>query len=391
MAKDIQDIKQLKIVDPKKNDMSIKDIMKAIGNGDKLQNDEDIEITDDIKLNYIDSIILKPDYQREYRFSTAEESSLIESILVGIPIPPVFLCTTRYKGVRVIDVVDGQHRLKAFYRFCTGAFKLLDLPILADLNGKNYSELPMEYKEKILSYTLSTYVFENFPGKPFELEVFNRYNRGSKPLTQQEIRNAVYSSPYNDWVSDFVEKLYKSNDNPLREVYNVTKTRFLRKKIHEGIFTVLYVLEHGICTKFKNSTDYANEYMREKSIFAKTNIDKNNESFIKKDLTNTKVRFNDFNSWLIKWNNITKYPLSKEIYGVSSKSYKFQTSMALIVPAIYKKIYIDSHKKEDLCSFVEIQKCIQTALSESFLESSEYTASSTNSREIKKLVDSFNI
>ena len=131
----------LQSVDPKKSDIAIKDVIADIEKGDELQKSEVIKSTEDIKIKYIDSIILKPDYQREYRFSMAEESSLIESILVGIPIPPVFLCTTRYKGVRVIDVVDGQHRLKAFYRFWTNAFPLSDLPILSHLNGKTYSDL----------------------------------------------------------------------------------------------------------------------------------------------------------------------------------------------------------------------------------------------------------
>ena len=377
----------LKSVDPKKSDIAIKDVIADIEKGDELQKSEVIKSTEDIKIKYIDSIILKPDYQREYRFSMAEESSLIESILVGIPIPPVFLCTTRYKGVRVIDVVDGQHRLKAFYRFWTNAFPLSDLPILSHLNGKTYSDLDIEYKEKILSYKLSTYVFENFPGKNFELEVFNRYNRGSKPLTAQEIRNAVYASPYNDWVSDFVEKLYKSDNNPLKEIYNVTKSRFLKKKVHEGIFTILYVLEHGICTNFKNSTDYANEYMQEKSLFSKNNIENKCENETEDDLDKMISRFNKFNDWLVQWKNITAYPLSKEIYGVSSKSYKFQTSMALIVPALYKKIYID--KEVSFNNFSEMKEAIQNLLNKSFLESSEYTASSTNSREIKKLIESF--
>lgn len=114
-----------------------------------------------------------------------------------------------------------------------------------------------------MSYKLSTYVFENFPGKNFELEVFNRYNRGSKPLTAQEIRNAVYASPYNDWVSDFVEKLYKSDNNPLKEIYNVTKSRFLKKKSmkeyllfsmfwnmgYVRILKILLTMQMNICRK----------------------------------------------------------------------------------------------------------------------------------------------
>ena len=156
--------------------------------------------------------------------------------------------------------------------------------------------------------------------------------------------------------------------------------------MHEGIFTILYVLEHGVCTSFKDSTEYANQYMKEKSYFAKKNIENHCEEKTDTDLKNMISRFTEFNNWLIQWND-TQYPLSKEIYGVSSKSYKFQTSMALIIPALYKKIYIDKEVK--FSNFDEVKNSIRNLLSTSFLENSEYTASSTNSREIKKLVDSF--
>ncbi|WP_198863409.1 hypothetical protein [Bacillus velezensis] len=75
----------------KPQDIAIKDIISMITNGYKLQKlDKEEELDDELKLDYTDSIIIAPDYQRDYRASVADESSLIESILLGIPIPPVF-------------------------------------------------------------------------------------------------------------------------------------------------------------------------------------------------------------------------------------------------------------------------------------------------------------
>lgn len=99
------------------------------------------------------------------------------------------------------------------------------------------------------------------------------------------------------------------------------------------------------------------------------------------------MKFENYNKWLLKCRKITNYPLSKEIYGISSKSYKFQTSIALILTAMYKKIYID--QKNDNLEFDYVIKKIQEALRNSFLEDGDYTASSTNSKEIKKLIDGF--
>ncbi len=373
-------------VKPVQLDQTIKNIVDAIDKGYELQGFEELSTTEEQRLDYSDSLILKPDYQREYRATLEDESSLIESILVGIPIPPVFLCSSRLKDVQVLNVVDGQHRLFAFYRFRKGEFTLTGLQLLDEYEGKCFSELPIEAREEIIRHKLPAYVFRDFPGKKFELEVFNRYNKGTKALTPQEIRNAVYASPYNDYVNSFVNKLFNNQSESLALVYNVTKDRFLKKKVHEGIFSILYVLEYGINKDFKDSITYATEYMKMKSEFA----NEKEEKTVNEDVNSMIERFNYFNDWLLKCTNITTYPLSKELYGISSKSYKFQTSMALILPALYRKIYLQGEKYSSF-SFEKIMDSIQYSLGNSFLEKADYSVSSTNSKEIFKLVENFKI
>lgn len=370
------------IVKPDQVDYTIGNIVSAIDKGYELQKLEDDKLDIEKRLEYSDCIIMKPDYQREYRASLEEESSLIESILVGIPIPPVFLCSTRIKGAQSLNVVDGQHRLFAFYRFRKGMYALNNLALLGEYDGLLFDELPEELQEKIVIHKLSTYVFRDFPGKKFELEIFNRYNKGTKTLTPQEIRNAVYSSPHNEYIGQFVKDLFE-REQPLKAVYNVTKDRYLKKKVHEGIFSILYVLEYGINEEFKDSTTYANEYMRIKSEVA----EKNDEEVVQKDLNSTIEKFDSFNKWLLKCTKITPYPISKEFYGIASKSYKFQTSMALILPALFNKLYVE--KVVGDISFEKSVEMIKKAMLNSFIEDPNYTASSTNSKEIKKLVNAF--
>lgn len=370
------------IVKPQTLDQSIKTIVEAIDKGNELQKKEGIEeLTAEERLEYNDSIILQPFYQREYRATVEDESSLIESILVGIPIPPVFLSSTRYRGVQVLDVVDGQHRLKAFYRFRKGEFELSGLPLLEDYDGKKFADLPIEAQEELISHKLPAYVFRNFPGKKFELEVFNRYNKGTKALTQQEIRNAVYSSPFNDFVNEFAKGLIDGKDNVLKEAYNVTRDRYLKKRVQEGIFTILWVLEYGINKNFKDSTVYANEYMR-----VKAEAYEKSAGEPQANLEVVKNIFVGFNEWIKRFTCYTNYPFSKELYGISSKSYKFQTSMALILPAIYKKEYLDKNCEN---SFEEIFAKLQKDLANSFLEDTNYNASSTNSTKIEEFVSRF--
>ena len=367
------------IIRPEKLDKAIKTLVQDIEKGFKLQQLEIDEASSSQRIDYIDCLILKPEYQREYRSTVAEESSLIESLLIGIPIPPVFLCSTRIKGVQVLDVVDGQHRLYAFYRFINNMFALSKLALLPEYNDKYFKDLEIEDQERIVGKSnLLTYVFRDFPGKDFELEVFNRYNKGTKTLTTQEIRNAVYASPHNEYVAKFVKSLYEEKEEIiLNRVYNVTKDRFLKKKVHEGIFSILYVLEYGINEKFKDSTSYADEYMKKKSELVDG----------KDDLYKTKEIFNQFNKWLVQCTKVTPYPLSRELYGISSKSYKFQTSMALIISALYRKIYLRQEVFFD--DFDKMIEAIIDTLKNSFIENPNYSASSTNSKEIFKLVEKF--
>lgn len=372
-------------VKPVNLDQTIKNIVESIDKGYELQKKSIDEIDEDARLEYSDSLILKPEYQREYRATIEDESSLVESILVGIPIPPVFLCSSRLNGVQVLNVVDGQHRLYSFYRFRKGLFPLTGLQLLEDYEGLKFNDLPIEAREELIGHKLPAYVFRDFPGKKFELEVFNRYNKGTKALTQQEIRNAVYASPYNDYVNSFVEKIYMDKNDPLTLIYNVTKDRFLKKKVHEGIFTILYVLEFGINEEFKDSTTYATNYMKLKA----ESLNDLGEEEVQKDIQKMKARFEQYNNWLKKCMSITNYPISREFYGISSKSYKFQTSIALILTAIYKKIYIDEMRTD--LKFDYVVNKIQDALRNSFIERGDYTASSTNSKEIKKLVDKFEV
>lgn len=421
---------KLKKIDYKDQNSSIKDLMKQIENGFKLQklSSEEIEKLSDLdRLEFVDSIILQPDYQREYRYSTSDESLLIESILISIPIPAIFLANDRYENIQVLNVVDGQHRLTAFYRFLKDAFALQDLKLLNELNKKNFSGLHIDIKSKLLTSTIQQIIFKEFPGRDIELEIFNRYNKGTKPLTPQEIRNAIYGSRIKKYVNQFCLALYQceeidssnilntqqNNIITLNTVYNVTEDRFLKKKIHESIFVIFSILEHGIQVKHKKSPEYAESYMKEKAdledslkeTIRKINeiedsqnpnttelndfklIKVNQENKIKENFYSLKERFSIFNNFVLLIAKKINYPFSRELYGVSSRNYKFQISIAMILAGIVNK-FIDEEKKLDTIKDIDIvTKYLEDLLLGSYLEDKDYNASSTNVTEMKELIN----
>lgn len=383
----MNDIKTYKI-NPENENISVGVLIDRINKGYELQEIKR-ELTEEEVLHYNGSIILAPDYQREYRFTLQDEIKLVESLLVGIPIPPIFLATDRFNNVRVTNVVDGQHRLRALYRFYNNLFTLENLSLLDGLEGCTYKDLNVDLKAEFREITLIVTIFKDFPGVEFELEIFNRYNKGTKPLSQQEIRHAVYNSVFNEFINNFTIRLYTDTDekNQLKIAYNITKDRIQKKKVQEGLFVILSILEYGINENYAKSLNYAEEYMKEKSEKEKNDRDNMAENF-----EYVKSVFDRFNNFIIRIQETCEFPFSKEIYGVSSRNYKFQISIAMILSGIFNKLVLKS--PQIITSFLEsdsfrdnVLNILKKELVNSFLEDPSYNASSTNSREIYKLVN----
>lgn len=146
---------------------------------------------------------LRPEYQRRLRWSTAQKSRLIESLLLNIPIPPVFLYESdaaRY------EVMDGQQRLNAVQEFIAGDYTLSGMQVLRPLNGIRYSRCPPRIKRALDRSSLSAIVLllESDPANAGAISVsdirrfvFDRLNTGGTKLNPQEIRNAIYPGAFN--------------------------------------------------------------------------------------------------------------------------------------------------------------------------------------------------
>lgn len=376
-------------INPKNQDLTIQIIIDRIDKGFELQIIDKEELTEEERMKYNDAIIIAPDYQREYRSTIKDESSLIESILIGIPIPPIFMANDKFKDVQVMNVVDGQHRLRAFYRFVKNKFQLKDLSILSRLDNNKYEDLDFEIKRKIVSKEISVIVFKDFPGKDFELEIFNRYNKGTKPLTPQEIRHAVYNSDFNQFVNKFAQKLVENQITNLSISYNATRDRIQKKKLQESVFVILSILEYGIDKTIQKSPHYAEAYMENKSNLQKAEPDKFKNNYI-----NVIKMFNEFNDFIIALSQVVEYPFSKELYGISNRNYKFQISIAMILAGIYNKIYYSDYnhlKIKEKDRILKFRNYINEVLNDSFLEDPKYSASSTNPTELNKLISDINL
>ncbi len=144
--------------------------------------------------------LLNPEYQRRKRWDNGKKSRLIESFIMNVPLPPVFLYEYDYSKY---EVMDGLQRLTTIYDFYSGLFALESMGYWKELEGKKYDELPEEIQKGIdRRYISSIVLLEETAKSPEEAEelkqiVFERLNSGGEKLTAQETRNALYNGSFN--------------------------------------------------------------------------------------------------------------------------------------------------------------------------------------------------
>lgn len=135
-------------------------------------------------------IILDPDFQRKSNiWKLPQKSKLIESILMGIPIPLFYFAENKNGG---LSVVDGLQRLFAIKDFMDDKYELKDLFYLQKINGLKFSQLERDDQQRIERYQLQVNVMSSNTPEYIKLNIFQRINSGSTPLNKQEMRHALY-------------------------------------------------------------------------------------------------------------------------------------------------------------------------------------------------------
>ncbi|MCM3515077.1 DUF262 domain-containing protein [Nocardioides sp. P86] len=143
---------------------------------------------------------LNPEFQRRHRWSPERQSSLIESFIMNVPVPPIFLYEDEYSHY---EVMDGLQRLTAISTFYRDELTLSGLAEWPELNGRSYSNLPEQVRRGIdRRYLSSIILLRETASTPEEAQrlkqlVFERINSGGERLKEQESRNAIHNGPLN--------------------------------------------------------------------------------------------------------------------------------------------------------------------------------------------------
>ena len=160
----------------------------------------DKSVEDTVRMIEKGRIFLEPDFQRYsqvWDYKTA--SQLIESVLLNVPIPPIYVAE---EDNGTWNIIDGLQRLTSFKNFYEGKFKLRGLDSLKELNKQNYDSLNSNAKSILDNGSLRIILITKESHPEMKYDVFMRLNRGSVKLTEQELRNCLYRGNLNDMIKD---------------------------------------------------------------------------------------------------------------------------------------------------------------------------------------------
>lgn len=230
--------------------------------------------------NLENSLILSPYYQRyDGIWSLKDKSLFIESIILNIPIPSIYLSEDS-KGNLI--VIDGRQRLSTLFEFMDEkkGFRLQGLSILKELNGYKFNKLvgdKEKFRSKIEDRSLHIAKLRYGTDETFIIETFERVNTKGAKLNAQEIRNAIHHGKSTDLLNDISD--YYCGENKI-----IDKKRMKDKYIVLRYFAMQFFY-NSICENknvdFKSISDYLSKIMIKINSFSNEEVEALKENFIK--------------------------------------------------------------------------------------------------------------
>lgn len=167
-------------------------------------------------------LILQPDFQRHYVWDITRAGRYIESLLLRLPTPPIFLAEEKDDN---FTIIDGHQRLESLFRYMQpllrgpagvdnvhipygslSPIRLAGLEVMSELNGTLITSLPIDERKKLWDTLLTVIQLPKTAHPDMKYILFSRLNQGSMTLNSQELRNCLYRGTYNNLIAQLSEK-----------------------------------------------------------------------------------------------------------------------------------------------------------------------------------------
>lgn len=243
----------------------------------------------DISFNELASMVaekeldISPDYQRLFQWSEGARSRFIESLLLEMPVPPIYMVEEEDNRKLLID---GLQRLSSYLHFrgmldaphLTPAIKfgdklkLVDCDIIPELNGKTYDDLGAALQIKLKRSFVRTEVVRKGSDSHFKYHMFKRLNTGGEPLTPQQLRNCtirLLDAKYIDFINDLA-----SNDANFKTCTSTLSDEQRINSYDKELVLRFFALKNSLISFKHDVSEFLTEYLERASFpESKGNID----------------------------------------------------------------------------------------------------------------------
>ena len=224
----------------------------------------DISVKELVSMSQDGIIDVAPEYQRQFRWPELNQARLIESVLLGIPVPSLFMAANKDGSW---ELIDGVQRLNSLIHFVGNgeqlekfgfddSLKLDGLEVLTDFNGYTFNDLPQTLRLKFSLRPLKVTTLSDKSDLKVRFDLFERLNTGGIKLTDQEIRACVFRVQFNDFLSELSEN---EHFNKIVNLPSAKKSDGTKQELILKFFAYKYNRD-----KFDHSViGFLNDYMAE--------------------------------------------------------------------------------------------------------------------------------
>ena len=330
----------------------------------------DLSFGEIVNLHSEQELIIQPEYQRLFRWSDEQKSRLIESILLELPIPQIFVIEN---SDGVLELIDGLQRVSSVIQFINPSVLSAVVPeekrqplllqgcdLISDLNGIIFDDLPLKLKLRIKRASVRTVIIKRQSQDFLRYEMFKRLNTGGDILAPQEIRNCSARIVGEDGVKFYTFLLEQASHSAFKNCIETLAQVDKEKKGDEELVLRFFATKNAQYF-FKGSVrDWLDDYM-ENILLRKTDFDYASEA----------ANFNKLFTFI-----------DKTMGSGAFVKYRGNNPIGGLAPAYYEAITVGTLHALDRIINVQTglvkQKIIDTVQNEEFRQ---YTGSGANKRE----------
>lgn len=207
--------------------------------------------------------IFVPDYQRSFVWSPKQQSRFIESVLIGLPVPYLFVADVGAEDEELsgrLEIVDGTQRIRTLAAYLGNQLQLLDLTKLTALNGTTLDDLLPSRRRRFLRTTIRLIELTEKADEEMRRDMFDRINSGGEPLNPMEVRRGTLKGTFLKFVAELAD------DPRLREIAPLSASSIKRRDYDELVVRFFAYTERY--DDFRRSViGFVDDYIASKSDF----------------------------------------------------------------------------------------------------------------------------